>query len=136
MIKERDEVEQRAPGGDEVECHSLGVEFRCGDFDRDPPAVAVRRFHAAAIGQQMVRRLESGMNFDAIAAHRRIVVGRRGRRNRALAGTRAGAARALVDSNGILMTAIDKFLAAAISRQIESGYFEPGQLVRAAATGA
>jgi hypothetical protein len=34
------------------------------------------------------------------------------------------------------MTAIDKFLAAAISRQVESGTFEPGQLVREAATGA
>ena len=85
-----------------------------------------------------MRRFEGGMNVDAIATHARIVVGRRARCNRPVASMcgRSRAPGALLDSNGIRMAAIDKLLAAPISRQLASICLEAGQLARAVAAGA
>ena len=73
VVEERGELEQLPPGGDEVERHALGVELVGDDLDRDPPAVTMRGFGRSQIGEQMMRRLESGMNLDPIASHAAIV---------------------------------------------------------------
>ncbi len=85
VVEKGDEIEQRASGGDEVERHPFAVELSGDDLDCDTPAVAVHRLLPAAIGEQMMRRLESGLNLQAIPAHGRIVFGRNGGRNQALA---------------------------------------------------